>query len=484
MKVAIGMFYHEANSFNPRMVEKDDFIYAEGQEVIDRMYMSEVFQEAGIEIVPLIYCNTLPNGIVKHDAYEFYAGRILDILAENPDVDAVCMHLHGSMEVEKIGSGEYELVKRIRKLLGEKVVIGLALDAHANTHPDLCNHINVLRNYRTVPHTDQDVTEKTVARHVVKCLEENIRTIPQYVRLPYAIHPEKATLATWPLSEIYGRLWKEEEKEEVSVASLGIGMVWCDCETMASNIVVTPSEEKYTDYCHKLAQELADYIYGLRDSFDFEQLPLIPHEAVRYSIAFEGAPVYVSDSGDNTTGGAVGDHTILLREYLNLRDYKGKKILVTTVWDEKALEECLKYQEGDEVEVWVGHDYDENTKKVLVKGKLKKIGKLFGYMGCEDDAVGPLVTIDTGNVDVVICGQAGSFISKGHFTKGAGVNMEDYDVIVVKQGYLFAELRALSKLAILALTPGGTHQIIENLEYHHIKPPVYPLNYVPLTEEI
>ena len=32
MKVAIGMFYHEANSFNPRMVEKDDFIYAEGQE--------------------------------------------------------------------------------------------------------------------------------------------------------------------------------------------------------------------------------------------------------------------------------------------------------------------------------------------------------------------------------------------------------------------------------------------------------------------
>ena len=45
MKIAEGMFYHEANSFNPRMVEKEDFVYGEGQEVIERMFASEVFQE-------------------------------------------------------------------------------------------------------------------------------------------------------------------------------------------------------------------------------------------------------------------------------------------------------------------------------------------------------------------------------------------------------------------------------------------------------
>ena len=50
---------------------------------------------------------------------------------------------------------------------------------------------------------------------------------------------------------------------------------------------------------------------------------------------------------------------------------------------------------------------------------------------------------------------------------------------MVKQGYLFAELRKLAKLAILALTPGATHQIIENMEYHKIIPPVYPLHITP-----
>ena len=478
MKIALGMFYHEANSFNPKMVEKDDFVYEEGERVIERMYASEVFQAAGAELVPLIYCNTLPNGIVKKEVYEFYAGRILKILSQNKDVDGVMLHLHGSMEVEEIGSGEYYLIKKIREMLGEKVIIGIALDAHANTHPDFCSLVNVVRNYRTVPHTDQDVTEKEVAKHVVYCLKEGKRTVPQYVRLPYAIHPEKALLATWPLSEIFENLYKLEERKEVAIASLGIGMVWCDCETLATNVIVTPSSEEYTEQCKKYAESFADYVYSLRDSFDFEQLPLMPHEAVRYSVSFDGAPVYVSDSGDNTTGGAVGDHTIMLREYLGLREYYGKKILVTTVWDEKALTECLKYEEGDSVEVYVGHDYDENTKAVLVKGTLKKKGKLRGYMGCEQDEVGDLVTIETEHVDIVICGQPGSFISPIHFVDGAGLNMDDYQVIVVKQGYLFAELRKLAKLAILALTPGGTHQLIENLEYHNIKPPVYPLHYV------
>ena len=64
------------------LIEKDDFVYEEGERVIERMYASEVFQAAGAELVPLIYCNTLPNGIVKKEAYEFYAGRILKILSQ------------------------------------------------------------------------------------------------------------------------------------------------------------------------------------------------------------------------------------------------------------------------------------------------------------------------------------------------------------------------------------------------------------------
>ena len=483
MKIAEGMFYHEANSFNPRMVEKEDFVYGEGQEVIERMFASEVFQKEGAQIVPLVYVNTLPNGICSKEAYDFYAARILELLEHDKDVDGVMLHLHGSLEVEGLGSGEYDLVKRIRALLGKDVIIGLALDAHANNHPKLASLVNVIRNYRTVPHTDQDITEKVVARHMVDCIKNHKKTVPQYVKMPFAIHPEKATGATWPLNEIFERLEETEKRKEVSVATLGIGMVWCDCETMASNIIVTPSEEGYTKECLEIAQELADYVYGYKDSFEFEQVPMNPHEGVKFSVQYPDAPVYLSDSGDNTTGGAVGDHTIILREYLQLRNFNGRKVLVTSIWDEKAVAECLKYKEGDEITLSVGHDYDENTKAVEVTGTIKKIGSLFGYMGCEHDKVGTAVTISTPCVDFVIIDRPGSFISVGHFTEGAGLNLEEYQVIVVKQGYLFAELRKLAKLAILALTPGGTHQLIENLDYHKILPPVYPLHITPLEEK-
>lgn len=155
---------------------------------------------------------------------------------------------------------------------------------------------------------------------------------------------------------------------------------------------------------------------------------------MKFSVQYPESPVYISDSGDNTTGGAVGDHTILLREFLKLRDFNGRKVLVTSIWDENAVAKCLEHKEGDRITLSVGHGYDENTKAVEVTGTIKKIGRLFGYMGCEHDAVGNAVTISTENVDFVIIDRPGSFISVGHFTEGAGLDLDEYQVVVVKQG--------------------------------------------------
>lgn len=480
MKIAVGMFYHEANSFNPSTLKKKDMVYVEGKEVLDRLYATELFLEQGVDLVPLIFAVALPNGIVDRQAYDDCADRMLDLLKEHADVDGVFLHLHGSMEVEGLGSGEYHLVRRIRKLLGEKVIIGIALDFHANTDERLPPLVNVMRNYRTVPHSDQRETELVVARKMMDCLKRSLATTPQFVRMPYAIHPEKALSGTWPLDEIFTRLEAVEQREGIAIASLGCGMIWCDCATLASNITVTPSEPRYSAVAKAAAQELADYVYSLRDSFDFEQLPLVPHEAARYAVSFEyDSPVYVSDSGDNTTGGAVGDHTIMLREFLSIRDLKGKKILVSSIWDEKCVEECWKHAEGSAIEIAIGKDYDENTKAVLVKGILKRKGSLLGYMGAESDVVGRAVTISSGDIDICIIDRPGSLISVKHFgPQGVGLKLEEYHVVVVKQGYLFTELRALAKLAILALTPGATHQIVESLDFKNIQPPVYPLRYM------
>ncbi|MEG1516562.1 MAG: M81 family metallopeptidase [Clostridia bacterium] len=480
MKVAAGMFYHEANSFNPNQLRKDELVYCEGQEVLNRLYATPVFQAAGVELVPLIYAVALPGGIMSKACYDSCADRILELLSQNRDVDGVFLHLHGACEVAELGSGELDLLTRIREMLGKDVYIGIAMDFHASNAPGMPALANVIRNYRTVPHSDQPETEKAVAGQMLNCMRRGDHTVPQYARVPFTAGGEKAMGTTWPLSHLFERLNELEKEEEIAIASMALGMAWCDAKALSASVIITPSKSEYAAYASRKAAELADDIYSLRDDFDFEQLPLNPHDAVRYAMRFEyGAPVYVSDSGDNTTGGAVGDHTVMLREFLKLRTYNAKRVLVTAIWDESAVEQTWSHAEGETITLSVGKDYDENTRAVTVTGVLKKKGSLLGYMGCEDDATGRCVTIRTPHVDFCVIDHPGSFISKAHFgAKGAGLNMEDYQVIVVKQGYLFPQLRELAKLSILALTPGATHQIIESLEYKKIVPPVYPLHYV------
>ena len=473
MKIALGMFYHEANSFNPFLAENQHFVYMEGQNVLKTLYATELFEAEKVELVPLICASSMPYGIVARKTYDDFSGRILKIIREHNDLDGVFLHLHGSMEVEGLGSGELDLMTQIREIVGTDVVIGLALDAHANNDPKLAELVNVMRAYRTVPHEDQEQTEKDVAAHMIKCIKGNIRTKPQFVRIPYAIHAEKALGNTWPLKEIFKTLDTLEKEEGISIASLYIGMQWCDCPNLASTITVTPTEEKYSQKAKKAAENLADCVYSFRDSFEFEQLPLTPHEAVRYALRYENSPVFISDSGDNTTGGAVGDHTVLLREFLNCRDYNSKKVLVTNIWDSAAVKECEKWQEGDEITLNVGSNRDEDSASIRVQGILKKKAVLYGYLNVTSDPVGKAMTISVGSLDFVVTDMPSSFITCSHF-KGAGLDMSEYQIIVVKQGYLFAELSKLAKLAILALTPGATHQIIENLRYEHIVKPLYP----------
>ena len=85
--------------------------------------------------------------------------------------------------------------------------------------------------------------------------------------------------------------------------------------------------------------------------------------------------------------------------------------------------------------------------------------------------------ITAGPVDVVITDRPGSLITVGHF-EGAGLNISDYHVIVVKQGYLFPELRENIRI----IHTGADSRVLpinwwKTLEYKNIIPPVYPLRY-------
>ena len=47
-------------------------------------------------------------------------------------------------------------------------------------------------------------------------------------------------------------------------------------------------------------------------------------KAIEEALAFDGKPVFITDSGDNTTSGAPGWNTFILRQFLALKDLKKK----------------------------------------------------------------------------------------------------------------------------------------------------------------
>lgn len=475
MKVMIGGLYHESNTFNPFPTDENHFVFVEGIQVLERVCSTKVFNNANVEIIPSIYATALSSGIVTEKAYRFFADKIISTLEDSPDINGIWLHLHGAMTVENIGSAELQLLKEIREVVGFQIPISLTLDIHGNIPPELMRYANIIRAYRTVPHTDQSETEKITAQLLVNAMKSKDNVVPSYVQIPLIISGEQALGNRQPLKSIFEKLYDIEEIEGIATASYFIGFAWADVPHSAGCVIVVPENASYAEAAEEQANLLAEYIYEERESFQFDAIALDPEEAIDRAIIHDSSPVFISDSGDNTTGGAVGTYTELLRSILNKNNYNNKKICIAAIFDENSYNKLAQYEVGETVSINVGLNHNEHSKPVEITGTIKTRGNLLGYLGGTDDYVGKTCTISIGDIDVVIANKGHSFITINHFNK-AGLNIDDYDIVVVKQGYLFPELSKISKLDILALTPGATYQLLNELKFEHINRPVFPLD--------
>lgn len=466
MRVLVGCFYHETNTFNPQSTDVEDFILIEGENMLDRLGCTKEFEKNQVEILPSIYATGLSSGIVKKEAFDYFVNKIVSVLKNEGNIDGVWLHLHGSMIVEGVGSGELALLKELRLHISEDTPISLTLDIHGNIPEELRELVNIVRSYRTVPHIDQLETERITAELLIDFIRNDKDFTPIFKKLPLVICGEKALGKGEPLRSIFNKLNEIESLKGIATASFFLGHVWSDSPHTGASIFVVPDSSEFIDVANDVCLQIEKFINERKYQFDFDTLALEPDEAIEKALNETGKPIFISDSGDNTTAGAPGYNTVLLQMLMN-RSLNNKKVVVASVLDKSAYEELTKYEVGDKVSVMVGGGYDENSEKVHLEGVLKAKGDLLGYLNAENDKVGEVCTVSVGDLDVIIANRGDSFISLNHF-KRAGLSFEEYDVIVLKQGYLFDELAKVSKLDILALSPGATFLLIKELVYENV----------------
>ena len=457
MRILVASFQCESNSRAIYHPGKPDFEYFVGEDIFKKLCVKDIFEKAGFEVVPSVYAVALPSGTVELDVYNYYTEQILDTVRQNPDFDGVYIFFHGSMEVDGIGSGELHLLKEIKKLVPEKCLFAISLDAHANITDELSDYADIVSGFKTVPHVDQRECQMRAAGALVRCLKEGKRPVTRTVRVPFLLKNDTLQTAYEPLKSLVEKTVALEEKEDILCANLFLGHCWIDAPNTSASTVVTAL---CADVADSTARELANELWATRRDYRFLIEAEPPEECVRRALIGDEGRIFITDSGDNTTAGAEGDRIDILKMMLAAKP--DKPVCVAGITDFETVGELYPRRDGETVEV----------KRLGVSGVLKSHGDILGWT---KEIIGRSVTVSFGSVDAVFTEYRSAFIEKGNFDF-ANVDLLSYRVVVVKLGYLFTELKPYADRELFALSDGASCVELERLGLEKIIRPMFPLD--------
>ena len=448
MKILIGFFTTESNANIRQKATLADYDLAWGEDCLRKNKVSDVFSQAGIEMIPTLYANAAGAGVIERKAFEYIENNFLTAVREHlHELDGIYLHLHGASTVEGLGSGDHHILKKIRELTGPYLPIAVVCDPHGNLTQEYVEACTILRSYRESPHTDADETKRKVAQLLCDLLKKRQNIHAVYRKLPLILGGEQSVSADEPVRSINRYLDELEQDLRILSCSWHVGYLRHDCPEAGCGIVVVPASGKDQAYAETIADQLAEYVWQRRHEFHYTGLTAKPQEALRMALEFDGKPVFLTDSGDNVTSGASGWNTRVLRQFLAVGHLQ-KRVLFASICDPKAVNQLQDHAVGERAVFNLGMNADVHSESVTLKGTIIAKGPLMGNLWSGRQRVwGQTVTVqlETKPIDVLIASKNNTLCEQ-HQYEAAGVDWDDYDVIVVKQGYIFPELKAKGKL--------------------------------------
>lgn len=482
MKVLVARFSSESNEHSRSLMTFDKFIFKFGEEMIDTMNTRDIFESEGIELIPSIAAIGHPHGLVTYDAYEFIHDRMMHAIRENlGEIDGIFLFLHGASKVIGLegGSAEHAFVRDIRKIVGPYMPIALVMDPHGNLSKELVENVNILRCYRHSPHIDTKETYRFVAKEFIDLLKHRENIHPEYCKVPIIIGGEKSVSFDEPMISINALCDEAEKTGRIRSASFHIGYLRHDGDKLGCSVVVVPRTAKDQLFAREWAKKIRAFAYSKRHEFHYHGKVKEPEEAILDVVNRKGI-CFLTDSGDNVGSGADGFNTFVLRQILNLEDTNNKNFLIAGIVDKKAYKELFNKEVGEHVSFDLGADLDEMCRKVSVQGTIQAKG-LANYSYNEKADIGTAITvkIDDHPVSVIIEYDAIQYYDMSQF-EASQLNIKDYDVVVVKEGYISEEYDEYADYCVMSLTQGPTYQKSEGLVFKQIFRPCFPYDDVEL----
>jgi len=466
MRIVVGSLQQESNTLTSRKSTYSDFTIHRGNDMLCDISVTEYFSSEDVTLIPTLYANAVPGGALRKSDFQQLARELVSGIPSD-NIDGIWLYLHGALEVENVGSGELALLQMVRRKVGNSIPISLALDFHANNTRELMYLVNMVAGYRTVPHRDMAETEVRAAKLLIYCIRNKLLPRPQMARVPVVVPGDSVLTDELPLRTIMEEAAYLEQQDGMLVCNVFNGQPWVDAPNMGPSIIcVHTSEEKLAA---EAAVRLATLFFDLRKDFKFSIEACEPEEALNQAYGEENRPVFVTDSGDNTTAGSAGDNAFLLRM---LQEKGMKGVLLAGITDRPAVEICHSAEIGCILDIEVGGTIEPESVRTRIKGELIYKGDIEGWYG---ENAGPCAILRCDGNDVILTANRCALIKRSIFTR-LGMSLDAYRFIVLKQGYLYPELANISKRSILAFTKGGSTERLQDMGMKHIQRPVYPLD--------
>jgi microcystin degradation protein MlrC len=462
MRFAVGGIHIECSTYSRIRSRAEDFTVLSG-EALSTASRFAFLRSYPQPFLPTLYASAVPGGPVERATYDAFKAEFLHLLEQLLPLDGLYLPMHGALYVDGMQDAEGDWIAAARQLVGTDCLISASYDLHGNLSRRVIDNLDMLSAYRTAPHIDVQETMQRACTMLLNCAAKRIRPTMVWAPVPVLLPGERTSTEDQPAKDLYAQLAPRNANPEVFDASLLVGYVWADEPRATASVVMTGTDP---DMLEQQAVQLAQDYWEARQDFRFGVPVGSIAELVDQAQNSATQPVILADSGDNPTGGGVGDRAEVLEELLR-RNFENA--LVAGIADLPATELCYQHSAGSTLKLRIGGSLDpQGSRPIDADARL-----LFLLPADSPRERQAVVKID--GVTVVLTARRRPFHHISDFTR-LQLDIPSYKLLVVKSGYLSPELAPLANPNLMALSDGSILQDLERLPKNQFRPPSYPFD--------
>jgi microcystin degradation protein MlrC len=484
MRIALAELAQETDSFSPLRTGLPEFetygLYY-GNEIPDRMpgagpvggFLDVAAERSGsVEIVPLLRAWASAGGPILDATFETLRTELATRLRAALPVDAVFLALHGAAAAEAEDDIEGAVLEDVRNIVGRDVPIAVPLDHHANITGRMAKYADLLVGHETQPH-DPPATGRKAARLLLRMLAGEISPVVAWQKIPMITPQDQFLTSAGPMKTWFDRAREHERRPGVLDVSPYPMQPWLD--VAEGGWAVVAHTDRNPDLAREIAADMARLAWEMRRDF-WRSERVAPAEAVRQTVAAKEGLVILSDSGDSTYGGAPGDNTVLLQQFL---DQRVQCLSLVPVIDEKAVAAAFEAGVSSRVTLPVGGRNDSMfSRPVEISGRVAALseGVTTDIPGRGVCRLGRTALLECGAVRVALLDHRSFGINHPILYSHLGVEVADAKAVVLKTASNFQFFERWRKQLLRVDTPGTTQSNLSAFNWRRLPRPIDPFD--------